>query len=414
VRAEAAAGRILSPDIFLSGPMFTAPGGHPAGTIYVGQHYLIDNATVQITETDDVEAAVRRVAGSGADYIKLIYDGSNFGRSFPRLEDGAAKRIVDEAHRLGLRVAAHTGRLPEETAALVRWGVDDIQHTCLSGEENLFREMAERKEFLTPTLCVFHYYEPQSLDKAMESVGRAYAAGVRIVAGTDFPNSYAPASGPDLYLEMGLLEAAGLPRIEALRAATLNAALALGAADRGSIEAGALADLVFYAGDFFNGDIDSGRVRSVILHGNLIVADGAILKERENGFATRSWNYPTPFGGYGNLRLFHRDGQLPKSVESQPYAAPPEPPAIPVRLCGRRPLHYLCPGLLFFRRAGQDRPDFRGGLALGRRRARRKAPDSPRGLLRLSLVLDGRRFPPSGSFRDGGRLHRRLRRRPVL
>ena len=42
-------GRLIGPDLYFSGPLFTAPNGHPAGTIYRGQHDLIDNAAVQVS-----------------------------------------------------------------------------------------------------------------------------------------------------------------------------------------------------------------------------------------------------------------------------------------------------------------------------------------------------------------------------
>ena len=85
-------------------------------------------------------------------------------------------------------------------------------------------------------------------EASIESVRQLYAAGVRIVAGTDAPNP-GTGFGISMHGELRLLERAGLSRAEALAAATRNAVDAFGIEDRGRLEEGRIADLLLVAGD---------------------------------------------------------------------------------------------------------------------------------------------------------------------
>ena len=69
LRDKIAAGKLSGPRIFASGPTITAPGGHPAGTIYKGNRYIVENATRQIADTNNAREEVRKLAKGRVEWI---------------------------------------------------------------------------------------------------------------------------------------------------------------------------------------------------------------------------------------------------------------------------------------------------------------------------------------------------------
>jgi hypothetical protein len=107
-------------------------------------------------------------------------------------------------------------------------------------------------------------------DWSLFLVGRMHEAGVPIGAGTDTPISYA-VPGYSLHSELELLVRAGLPPIEALRAATLRPAEFFGLADEmGTIEPGRVADLVLLSADPLEDIANTRSVAAVITRGGLL------------------------------------------------------------------------------------------------------------------------------------------------
>ena len=168
-------GRLLGPDLYYCGPLFTAPNGHPAGTIYRGQHDLIDHATVQEDEPGPAAARVAELAGQGVSFIKLVYDdGTSYGGKVPRLDRELAARIAAEAHARGLPVIAHVGALESGFADMIACGVDGVEHCfAYDGSDAVFREAAARGVFFTPTLSIYEIHARALLPRMMESVARA-------------------------------------------------------------------------------------------------------------------------------------------------------------------------------------------------------------------------------------------------
>jgi imidazolonepropionase-like amidohydrolase len=200
---------------------------------------------------------VREQLRRGADYIKFMATGA---RSVvaedpepPQMTLEEMTAIVEEAHRMGRRVAAHA-----EGLAGTRWaieaGADTIEHgLSLHRDPALLDAMAARGTVLVPTLTTFHdlaerfasdFAPPlveqakRQLEDALKTVVAARAAGVILALGYDSGPPGASAN------ELLRLAEAGLSPIDALRAATVGAAAALGRADLGRIVVGGPADLV--------------------------------------------------------------------------------------------------------------------------------------------------------------------------
>lgn len=202
---------------------------------------------------------VRRKVRMGADFIKIYTTG---GVSTPG--DGPhsvdftmeeLESIVDEAHLHGKLVATHAqGNKGIKNAVIA--GVDTVEHGSFLDEETAAL-MAEKGISLVPTLGIFkailargrEYPNQEAIRKAeiiceaqSAAVRIARAAGVNIALGTDASVSIRNGENG---LELLELSKEGLSPSETLKAATCNAARAIGLlSERGSLEAGKSADLV--------------------------------------------------------------------------------------------------------------------------------------------------------------------------
>ena len=213
----------------------------------------------------DVRPVVRRIVRAGADVIKCATTGGASSRPGHGPRDGAfnldeMQALTKEAHALDRRVMCHAlgGR---GLQIAIEAGVDSIEHGCYLDEEpELLDMMAERGTFFVPTFAVYEYHRKSALahireraqhlqEHHAESLRRAFAAGVKIAAGTDAGGHGHPSNA----MEIECLVKAGLTPLQALRAATGWAAECLGLErDVGTVEKGKLADLVVVAGDPLN------------------------------------------------------------------------------------------------------------------------------------------------------------------
>jgi len=210
----------------------------------------------------DVRPVVRRVVRAGADVIKCATTGGASSRPEHGPRDGAfnldeMQALTEEAHALDRRVMCHAlgGR---GLRIAIESAVDSIEHGCYLNEEpELLDMMAERGIFFVPTFAVYDFHRKSPLphvrerahqlqEHHVESLRRAFAAGVKIAAGTDAGGHGHPSNA----LEIECLVNAGLTPLQALQAATGRAAECIGREQElGTIERGKLADLIVVAGD---------------------------------------------------------------------------------------------------------------------------------------------------------------------
>jgi imidazolonepropionase-like amidohydrolase len=236
----------------------------------------------------DVRPVIRRIVRAGADVIKCATTGGASSRPGHGPRDGAfnldeMQALTEEAHALDRRVMCHAlgGR---GLQIAIEAGVDSIEHGCYLDEEpELLDMMAERGIFFVPTFAVYEYHRKSALphvreraqhlqEHHAESLRRAFAAGVKIAAGTDAGGHGHPSNA----MEIECLVKAGLTPLQGLQAATGWAAECLGLErDIGTVEKGKLADLVVVAGDPL-GDVavlqDPARI-ALVLKGGEIAAN---------------------------------------------------------------------------------------------------------------------------------------------
>ena len=231
---------------------------------------------------DGVEGArkaVREQAMYGADWIKYYsdrryhFEADGVLHSMVNFTDEEAKAMVDEAHRIGKKVAAHAIG-SDGIAAALRAGVDTIEHgDGLTDTE--MEEMARRGIYWVPTLTVGLYVAPgrggnwqKMADLQRENFGKALKKGVKVALGTDAGGfdwkKVNQAKEFEYYVQYGMTP------MQAIRTGTSVAAELLGWSDKaGTLEAGKWADLVAVSGDPLKDITELQRVKFVMKGGTV-------------------------------------------------------------------------------------------------------------------------------------------------
>jgi len=278
-------GDIEGPRMFVAGPPLGPTGGH--GDPANGFDPELSHPGWTDWLVDSPEAArriVRKLHRMGVDLIKIMPSGGVLSiaddPNQQLMADDEIKAVVDTAHSLGMKVAAHahgTGAINHAVAL----GVDSIEHGSFADKES-YALMKKHGTYLVPTMLVAQtvvdiakthpeQLNPSSAAKALAVAPRikanfanAYKAGVKIAFGTD--QGLAP-HGTNAK-EFALMVGAGMTPADALMAATANAADLIGASkDIGSIAPGRYADIVAVAGDPLADVTEMERVQFVMKGG---------------------------------------------------------------------------------------------------------------------------------------------------
>ncbi|MBL8554737.1 MAG: amidohydrolase family protein [Phenylobacterium sp.] len=266
LRKAIALGDVPGPRIVASGAAISVHGGHGDANGFRWDILELLRPNAVCSGADDCRRAVRQQVQKGADVIKITATGGVLSNTAAGLaqqfSDEELAAIVDTAHRMGRRVTAHAHGL-DGINAFLKAGGDSIEHGTYLDKDSiaLFRKNGA---YLVPTLMAGdfvyrvasgpnNFLTPAQSAKALEAgpkmldmARRAHEGGVKIAFGTDTGVS---AHG-DNAGEFALLVKAGLTPLEAIQAATVNAADHLQiSADAGSLTPGHSADLIAVQGD---------------------------------------------------------------------------------------------------------------------------------------------------------------------
>jgi imidazolonepropionase-like amidohydrolase len=260
-------GKVSGPRMLVSVHAIGATGGHCDETGYRSGVFGNETGPEQgvANGPDQVRYAVRLAHKYGADIIKTCASGGVLSLAddvdTPQLTQEEMNALIDEAHALKRKVAAHAHGA-EAAKRAIRAGVDSIEHGSFLDDEALDM-MKQRGTYYVPTLMALQglseqmqsgmYIPPAIRDKAEQAMTslhktfqKALAKNIKIGLGTDAAVYPHGRNGEEFHQMVDL----GMKPIDALRAGTSVDAELLGLADKiGSLEAGKSADIVAVPGN---------------------------------------------------------------------------------------------------------------------------------------------------------------------
>jgi imidazolonepropionase-like amidohydrolase len=296
-------GTLPGADLFGADRGFGVPEGAPPESMGI-----LDSQVYRPRTEAEAREEVRETAARHPVLIKIWVDDFH-GKMPNKLSPPMYKAIIDEAHRQGLRVAAHIFYL-DDAKRLVADGVDVLAHGVrdVPVDEEFIRMMKSHHVWYIPTLgldetfylfaehpelayvpVLAHAMQPalaaQFADPAwrqkilsdtkklasdesaaamnLRNVKTLYDAGIRVGFGTDSGATPLRIAGFAEHRELALLVKAGLTPLQAIGTATKNAAALLGLHDRGVVEPGKLADLLVVDGDPAGSIVDIDKIEAV-------------------------------------------------------------------------------------------------------------------------------------------------------
>ena len=289
LRNAAREGTIAGPRMLVAINGLGSRGGHCDGSGFpyelFGPELGIEGGIA--SGPDQFRDAVRFHVKYGADVIKICATGGVLSLAdevdTPQLTQDEMNAIVEEAHRLRKKAAAHAHGA-EGAKVAIRAGIDSIEHGSFLDDEAL-RMMKDKGTFLVPTLLAGEYvtapqrkYPPEIAEKARAAMAKrsdmfrkAVKMGVKIAFGTDSGVSPHGANAE----EFKLMVDHGMTPAAALRAGTASAAELLGISRvTGTLEPGKEADIIAVPGDPLADITATERVSFVMRGGRIYKANG--------------------------------------------------------------------------------------------------------------------------------------------
>ena len=277
-----AAGKVRGPRIVPAAWSFGATGGHCDSTYFPPS--MEEKNPYNADGPEEVRKSVRALRKYGAQVIKVCATGGVFSRNTEpgqqQMNYAELRAAVEEAAQWGLRVAAHAHGAAGIKDA-IRAGISTIEHASLIDDEGI--ALAKKHgAWLSMDIYNGDYTAAEGKkngvlednlrkDREVTEIQRqnfkkAHAAGVRMVFGTDagiYPHG-------DNARQFAVMVKYGMTPLQAIQAATVNAAEALARSDLGVVEAGRVADLVAVAGNPLS-DVRVLEAPAVVIQGGAMV-----------------------------------------------------------------------------------------------------------------------------------------------
>jgi len=313
IREESRSGKLPGADVYTAGIGFGEKDGVPPASM--GFTNVLRPETPAEARKEVAQQALQR-----PDFIKVWVD--DFWGQYPKMPPEIYGAIIDEAHKHGLRVAAHLYHL-QDARLLVADGVDVLAHSIRDGDvdDGLIAEMKKRHVAYIPTLALddfaFAYgdspdwvkdpffiaaldpgvleminspeykakvqankvtaQEQAALPQAMRNLKKIHDAGILVSLGTDSGATTVRTQGFAEHMELALMVQAGLTPLQAISVATLNSAKLLHIANQcGTLEAGKKANFIVLEKDPSQDIHNTQTIRAVWKNGKK-VSDGPLV-----------------------------------------------------------------------------------------------------------------------------------------
>jgi imidazolonepropionase-like amidohydrolase len=322
LRERAARGQLAAPRILTSGPVFTAPDGYPTfmDDLPPPTSWLLGRLKIGLKSPDEARRQVDELAELGVDHIKALWTSEDYDdrrTPLPLLGAEELRALTERAHHHNLPVAVHNVWL-KDLGPLLELPFDSLEHLPLDGvmEPRHVTRIKERDLPCTTTFMTYGIYdfvdeltellqrhgetlmEPGALARVTEVVhelkartldlpgfgwevidtGMKFAlqnmqwlreAGVRVVAGTDQGGALTPCG--QIVWELRSFVRGGCSHLEALQAATSEAAEAIGRPELGGLRPGGPADVICVSAN------PAEDIRA-LEHVDVVIRDGIVFK----------------------------------------------------------------------------------------------------------------------------------------
>ena len=232
-----------------------------------------------VNTDNDARRKIEWLLDNGVDMIKVALEsGAIFQREIPVLSEETTNLIVRIAHGRGTLVSAHVTSVGDLRLAL-RSDVDDLAHMVADRPvpDSLITRIVKEDIYWVPTLELWNGTNNAHRTNAIENLRRFAQAGGKVALGTDYAGYVIEFELGMPFLEIELMQEAGMTPMEIITAATKNAACVCNLdRDLGTVEKGKIADLLVIRGNPLE---NLSALRNVIL----VVHNGVIIRdEREN------------------------------------------------------------------------------------------------------------------------------------
>jgi imidazolonepropionase-like amidohydrolase len=277
-------GDVAGPRMLACGEQLSITGGHGDDTLLAPEYHQTDRGVADGTAA--VMSLVRKNIKYGADVIKMMATGGVTSEADdPRAERFSPEEmraIVETAHRLGRKVAAHAHGTQGIKDAVMS-GVNSIEHGSFVDEDGI-QLMKLHGTYLVPTVYLYDWQKEHMAETGLtpnmarkmkdvtsvgqQNIARAFRKGVKVAFGTDaaaYPHGLNAR-------EFAVMVRLGLTPLQAIQAATINAADLLGWSDRvGSLDEGKFADLIAVSGNPLTDVTILENVQFVMKGGEVVV-----------------------------------------------------------------------------------------------------------------------------------------------
>ena len=320
LRRKLRSGEILGPELLIVGPNFTAPDGHPAGTLGSNSPWARAEMAIEVSEPEQVSAGIRELKQAGVDFLKFTYQGGDYWyfdekRTIRKLDRALMRQIIREGRENGLYATAHVFYY-DDVKELLEAGIYGIEHGILDRDLapddpiiDLWKRSGAR---FVPTVNAMTYEkDPSRMAHSMHNLKVLYDAGIPIAMGTD--SMLESMTGEVEHRELAYYVEAGLTPMQAIVLAAKNGAEHLGLAGRkGQVREGMDADLILLERDPGEDISNLQFIDKVFLKGRIVCSQKAI-----SSYSIPDYSYPD---GVSGMEYRKSDGTEIRRVDVSGYA----------------------------------------------------------------------------------------------